>query len=60
MEYEMKSVCQKFTDMLCNNLLQNLCIESHVYTFEPLKIYSQTFLLKCTVFLFTLISVSLV
>ena len=56
----MKSICQKFTDVLYNNILQNECIESHVYTFEPLKIYSHIFLLKCTIFLFTLILVSLV
>ena len=60
MEYEMKSICQKFTDVLYNSILQNECIESHVYTFEPLKIYSQILLLKCTIFLFTLILVSLV
>lgn len=49
----MKSICQKFTDVLYNNILQNECIESYVYTFEPLKIHSHIFLLKCTIFLFT-------
>ena len=37
MEYEMKSICQKFTDMLYHNILQNECVESHVCIFEPLK-----------------------